>query len=221
MARTYEFRRGILGQPPRMRLSSSGCFQGENAHGQGEYLGSTAQVHVLALPAGPQQPDGRATPQHQPPGRLAAERARRLLVGFLAQQHGHGGIALLARITGLDRNTIARGRASWTEGDTFPTAGVRRREPDASGWRSPSRDPEGPGGVCWRTPPPGIPVSGMKWTHRSLRQAPQGPLRRRGIAVGPSDHRPAVGAGRLLAADQPQAAGGGPTTRTGTGSSAT
>jgi hypothetical protein len=32
------------------------------------------------------------------------------LVGFLAQQHGRGGIAHFARITGLDPNTIARGR---------------------------------------------------------------------------------------------------------------
>jgi hypothetical protein len=38
------------------------------------------------------------------------ERARRLFVGFLARQHGRGGIALLAQITGLDRHTIARGQ---------------------------------------------------------------------------------------------------------------
>jgi hypothetical protein len=40
----------------------------------------------------------------------ADERTRRLLVGFLARQHGRGGIALLAQITGLDRHTIARGQ---------------------------------------------------------------------------------------------------------------
>ena len=40
----------------------------------------------------------------------ADERTRRLLAGFLAQQHGRGGISLLALITGLDRNTVASGR---------------------------------------------------------------------------------------------------------------
>jgi hypothetical protein len=51
--------------------------------------------------------------EHRALNRLIAaadERTRRLLAGFLARQHGRGGIALVARITGLDRNTIARGR---------------------------------------------------------------------------------------------------------------
>jgi len=34
---------------------------------------------------------------------------RRLLAGFLARQHGRGGITLLAQISGLDRNTVTRG----------------------------------------------------------------------------------------------------------------
>lgn len=36
-------------------------------------------------------------------------RQRRLFAAFLAQQVGHGGIARLAEITGLDRKTIRRG----------------------------------------------------------------------------------------------------------------
>jgi len=51
--------------------------------------------------------------EHRRINRLVAAidgRARRLLVGFLARQHGRGGITLLARITGLDRHTIARGQ---------------------------------------------------------------------------------------------------------------
>ena len=35
---------------------------------------------------------------------------RRLLAGFLAEQIGRGGTLRLARITGLDRKTIAKGR---------------------------------------------------------------------------------------------------------------
>ena len=62
-------------------------------------------------PACLQQPDGPVAQEHSAINRLVAcsdERSRRLLVGFLARQHGRGGITLLAQITGLDRNTIAR-----------------------------------------------------------------------------------------------------------------
>jgi hypothetical protein len=38
------------------------------------------------------------------------ERSRRLLAGSLAREHGRGGIALVARITGLSPHTIRRGR---------------------------------------------------------------------------------------------------------------
>jgi hypothetical protein len=60
-----------------------------------------------------QQPNSPTAHEHRDINRLIAatdERSRRLFVGFLASQYGRGGIALLARITGLDRNTIARGK---------------------------------------------------------------------------------------------------------------
>jgi hypothetical protein len=38
------------------------------------------------------------------------EKSRRLFVAFLAREQGRGGIAQLARITGLSRNTIRRGQ---------------------------------------------------------------------------------------------------------------
>jgi hypothetical protein len=60
-----------------------------------------------------QDPNGPVAEQHRRINRLVAladERSRRLLVGFLAEQHGRGGIALLSHITGLDRHTIARGQ---------------------------------------------------------------------------------------------------------------
>ena len=38
------------------------------------------------------------------------ERRRRYFVGLLASQHGYGGIQHLARVTGMSRTTIVRGR---------------------------------------------------------------------------------------------------------------
>jgi hypothetical protein len=70
-------------------------------------------VPPCECPACRQFPHGHIAREHRALNRLLAatdERTRRLLAGFLARQHGRGGIALLARITGLDRNTIARGR---------------------------------------------------------------------------------------------------------------
>jgi hypothetical protein len=70
-------------------------------------------VHACECPTCRQFPKGRIAREHRALNRLIAatdERTRRLLVGFLARQRGQGGIALLARITGLDRNTITRGR---------------------------------------------------------------------------------------------------------------
>jgi hypothetical protein len=55
----------------------------------------------------------------------ADELSRRLFAGLLAQKHGRGGIALLERITGLDRNTIARGLRELQHKDDLPTGSVR------------------------------------------------------------------------------------------------
>jgi len=71
-------------------------------------------VHACECPTCRQYPKGRVAREHRAINRLIAasdERTRRLLAGFLARQHGKGGIALLARITGLDRDTVARGRS--------------------------------------------------------------------------------------------------------------
>ena len=54
------------------------------------------------------------------------ERTRRLLVGFLARQHGRGGIARLAQITGLDRHTIARGQRELRHSGRSAAGRVRR-----------------------------------------------------------------------------------------------
>lgn len=77
-----------------------------------------------------QAPDGPTAEQHRSINRLVAvadERSRRLLVGFLAEQHGRGGISLLSRITGLDRNTIARGRRELHGDEALPPGRIRQR----------------------------------------------------------------------------------------------
>ena len=54
------------------------------------------------------------------------ERARRLLAGLLARQHGRGGIQRVAQITGLSRMTIRRGRAQIDHADPMTLPRVRR-----------------------------------------------------------------------------------------------
>ena len=75
------------------------------------------------------QPDGPVAREHRAINRIIActdERSRRLVAGFLARQYGHGGIVRLARITGLDRNTIARGRRELDQPELLPPGRVRR-----------------------------------------------------------------------------------------------
>jgi hypothetical protein len=86
-------------------------------------------VHRCVCPACRREPEGAVAQEHQAINRLVAcsdERIRRLLVGFLAQRHGRGGIALLSRITGLDRNTIARGQRELYQVDLASAGRVRR-----------------------------------------------------------------------------------------------
>jgi hypothetical protein len=59
-----------------------------------------------------QHPKSRRAAEHRGINRLVAlldEKQRRRFVGFLAGQHGRGGISALALITGLSRPTIRRG----------------------------------------------------------------------------------------------------------------
>lgn len=77
-----------------------------------------------------QDPDGPTAERHRSINRLVAladERSRRLLVGFLAEQHGRGGISLLSRITGLDRNTIVRGQRELHGDPPLPPGRIRHR----------------------------------------------------------------------------------------------
>lgn len=86
-------------------------------------------VHCCECPICQQRPHSPTAQEHRVVNRLVAstdERSRRLFVGLLARQHGHGGITLLARITGLDRNTIARGQRELHRGIPIPRGRSRR-----------------------------------------------------------------------------------------------
>ena len=101
------------------------------------------RIHHCSCPVCRREPDGVIARQHQAINRVVAradERNRRLIVGFLAQQHGRGGIALLTRVTGLDRNPVARGRREFSNGDTTPVGRVRR--PGGGRKRMEARSPE-------------------------------------------------------------------------------
>jgi hypothetical protein len=91
--------------------------------------GNGTQRPVCRCPSCRQEPDSPTAAEHRSINllvTLADERARRLLVGFLAEQHGHGGITLLSQITGLDRDTVARGVRELHEDVTLPPGRVRR-----------------------------------------------------------------------------------------------
>ena len=100
-------------------------------------------IHHCSCPTCCREPDGAIAREHQAINRLLAridERSRRLVAGLLARQHGRGGIALLERITGLDRNTIARGCRELDQADTLPRGRVRR--PGAGPKRVEAQSPE-------------------------------------------------------------------------------
>src|SRR5205807_5247424 len=98
-------------------------------------------VHACECLTCRRYPKGRVAREHRTLNRLLAasdERTRRLLAGFLARQHGPGGIALLARITGLDRDTVARGQHELRQ--PFRSSG-RIRRPGAGGQRVEKKAP--------------------------------------------------------------------------------
>jgi hypothetical protein len=72
------------------------------------------EPHRCQCAACREQPNGDTARQHRDINRLVAtldEKGRRLFVGFLARQHGRGGVAHFCRVTGLSRNTIRLGLA--------------------------------------------------------------------------------------------------------------
>lgn len=104
----------------------------------------TGTIHCCDCPSCRQHPQGAVAVEHQAIHRFGAAadaQSRRLLVGFRAQAEGRGGVALLAGITGLDRNPIACGRRELLQGDLAaagrgrrPGPGRKRLEAKAPGW---------------------------------------------------------------------------------------
>lgn len=75
-------------------------------------------VHLCRCEICQQHPRGALAREHRIINQLLAaadERMRRLLAGFFARQKGRGGILELERISGMDRNTIAKGQRELSE----------------------------------------------------------------------------------------------------------
>lgn len=71
---------------------------------------------------------GAVAREHRAINRLLAvadERMRRLLAGLLASKIGRGGIQLMARVTGLHRNTIAQGQSELRQKRRLPPGRIR------------------------------------------------------------------------------------------------
>jgi hypothetical protein len=100
-------------------------------------------IRRCSCPECRREPDGAVACEHRAINQIIActdERSRRLVAGLLAWLYGHGGITRLARITGLDRNTIARGRRELDQVDVLPSGRVRR--PGGGSKRVEDRRPE-------------------------------------------------------------------------------
>lgn len=76
--------------------------------------------HICQCTTCVEQPSSATAQLHQQINQLAAllnEKDRRQFVGLLARQLGRGGVTLMAKVTGLDRNTIRRGQGELTASD--------------------------------------------------------------------------------------------------------
>lgn len=92
-------------------------------------MGHRQEVHVCSCSICQQHPRGLVAREHRAINRLVAvadERLRRLLVGFFARQRGRGGIVELERITGIDRNTIAKGQKELGQAKLLPPDRIRQ-----------------------------------------------------------------------------------------------
>ena len=87
------------------------------------------QPHVCSCTTCQQAPHGAIAQLHASINRVAAaldEKSRRRFVGLWAAQLGHGGVQHLARVTGLSRTTILRGRREIAHLDSATAGRVRR-----------------------------------------------------------------------------------------------
>jgi len=113
---------------------------------------------------------------------LLDERARRLMAGSEALAVGRGGLAAVARATGLARTTVQRGMVDVRAGETLARGRIRR---DGAGRpRTEDRDPTLRADLEALIEPTtrGDPESPLRWTTRSVRNLAD-ELRRQGHAV--------------------------------------
>jgi hypothetical protein len=83
---------------------------------------SKQDVHLCRCSMCQEHPRSEVAREHRIINQLLAavdERMRRLLAGFFARQRGRGGILELERISGIDRNTIAKGRRELCQAKRF------------------------------------------------------------------------------------------------------
>jgi transposase len=97
------------------------------------------------------------------------ERSRRVWAATEAQAIGHGGIALVARATGISRSTIQRGSRELQSGE--PLAPERTRQPGAGRKRATAHDETLLADLDALVEPtaPGDPESPLRWTSKSVR----------------------------------------------------
>src|SRR6266567_2462274 len=144
------------------------------------------EIHACPCESCVTKPEGEIAEEHRAINRLVAsmdEKRRRRFVGFLAHQHGRGGIASLTRITGLSPKTIRRGLRE----SQPPAAEVANRVRRPGGGRK-RLEQLNPGVVqaldeLLREVTAGDPLSALKWTHKSTLQLCRA-LRRRGFVIG-------------------------------------
>lgn len=86
-------------------------------------------VHVCGCPTCSQGLDREVAQYHAAINAVLPglhERNRRLFAGLLASEHGHGGVVLLAQVTGLSRTTILRGQRELQDGVPRDSPRIRR-----------------------------------------------------------------------------------------------
>ncbi len=116
------------------------------------------------------------------------ERARRRWAAVEARTLGRGGISVVARATGLSRNTIRAGLRELTDPDPLPSFCQRRpgggRKPDSESQPGLRRALDGLIEPSVR----GSPMNPLRWTCKSTRRLAK-ELRRQGFAVSASTVR--------------------------------
>src|ERR1700722_19116000 len=106
-----------------------------------------ASVHRCSCKECELHPDGTIAQEHRLLNQLLAtvdERSRRLYAAFLALHYGRGGLTTVARITGLGRMTLRRGRQELleperTSSDRIRHPGGGRKRLEKKRHRSPGR----------------------------------------------------------------------------------